>query len=62
MSYFEDYKCGCVSCIVKSKRELLGYCGVHGDDRREVWPVPPESETLYPVTLHTVQFRSKECS
>src|SRR6266478_5426683 len=36
--WFEDYRCGCVSETVRTKRELLGYCGQHGDDRRKVWP------------------------
>lgn len=36
--YFEDYRCGCVSKTVKRKKDLLGYCATHGDDRRHVWP------------------------
>lgn len=36
--YFEDYACGCVSEIVRYKKDLLGYCGQHGDSRRYVWP------------------------
>lgn len=34
--YYEEYKCGCTSNTVRSKRDLVGYCGKHGDDRRYV--------------------------
>lgn len=36
MPWFEEYKCGCVSEVVKTKRELEGYCGKHGSDRRHI--------------------------
>lgn len=36
--WFEEYKCGCLSDYVKNKRDLLGYCPVHGEDRRNVHP------------------------
>lgn len=38
-AYFEDYKCGCVSGYVERKKDLRGYCGQHGQSRRQVWPV-----------------------
>ncbi len=38
VGYFEDYRCGCVSEVVKRKRDLLGYCSTHGEDRRQIWP------------------------
>ncbi len=31
--WYEEYRCGCVSDTVRRKRELLGYCGKHGDER-----------------------------
>jgi hypothetical protein len=34
--WFEDYTCGCVSDIVRFKKDLLGYCGQHGTDRRQI--------------------------
>lgn len=37
--WFEEYRCGCVSEIVKTTKDLLGYCGKHGDDRRRIYPV-----------------------
>jgi len=37
--YFEHYKCGCVSKTVKYKKDLLGYCGVHGADLKMIYPV-----------------------
>jgi len=42
----EDYKCGCVSKTVPSKNLLLGYCAVHGEDRRVMWSeeLPREEE------------------
>lgn len=39
--YFEEYGCGCVSEVVRYKRELLGYCGKHGHGRRHVHRVHP---------------------
>lgn len=39
--YFEEYSCGCVSEIVRRKRDLTGYCGTHGNDRRHVHRVHP---------------------
>jgi len=39
--WFEEYKCGCVSEIVRTKKELLGYCKSHGDDRRHAHHVHP---------------------
>lgn len=30
--WWEEYRCGCVSELVPRKRDLLGYCGTHGDD------------------------------
>jgi hypothetical protein len=44
--WFEDYSCGCVSESVERKRDLLGYCAVHGNERRYVWPESMESETV----------------
>jgi hypothetical protein len=34
VGWFEEYRCGCVSDVVKRKKELLGYCGQHGDNWR----------------------------
>lgn len=39
--WFEEYRCGCVSEVVKRKRDLLGYCGKHGEDRRHVHRIHP---------------------
>ena len=36
--WFEEYSCGCVSDVVRTKRELVGYCGKHGSNRRHVYP------------------------
>jgi hypothetical protein len=38
--YFEEYKCGCLSEVVKRRKDLMGYCEKHGSDRRTVWIVP----------------------
>jgi len=32
----EVYLCGCDSPTVRRKRDLLGYCPVHGEDRQEL--------------------------
>lgn len=35
----EAYRCGCVSPVATRKRDLPGYCGKHGDDRKgDPWP------------------------
>jgi hypothetical protein len=36
--YFEDYRCGCVSETARYKKDLLGYCSIHGEGRRQIWP------------------------
>jgi hypothetical protein len=38
MRWFEEYSCGCVSKFVNRKKDLLGYCPTHGNDRRAVYP------------------------
>ena len=37
-TYFEEYKCGCVSERSDRKKNLLGYCSTHGADVRFVHP------------------------
>lgn len=51
VSWFETYGCGCVSGDAKRKRDLLGYCATHGDERRHVHPIVkwvPESLVVVP--------------
>jgi len=36
--YFEEYRCGCVSETKRRKRDLLGYCSQHGENRRQIFP------------------------
>ena len=38
IGWWEEYKCGCVSEIVKRKKDLPGYCGKHGEDARHKHP------------------------
>lgn len=38
LGWFEEYRCGCVSDTAKRKRDLLGYCGKHGDSARRTLP------------------------
>ena len=35
--WFEEYRCGCVSEDAPRKKDLLGYCSVHGEDRRALY-------------------------
>jgi hypothetical protein len=38
IGWFEEYEnCGCVSETVKTKKELLGYCLKHGNNRRKIY-------------------------
>jgi hypothetical protein len=46
VGYFEEYKCGCVSETVKNRKDLLGYCGKHGEDKRKIYPVYDRNKTL----------------
>lgn len=39
--WWEEYRCGCVSETVARKKDLLGYCGKHGENRRQVFPELP---------------------
>ena len=34
--WIEGYRCGC-SAGAKRKKDLLGYCATHGDDRNELY-------------------------
>ena len=36
--WWEEYRCGCVSKTVRLKRDLVGYCGKHGNSARQVHP------------------------
>lgn len=45
--WFEEYRCGCVSETVRVKKDLPGYCGKHGDNRRGVF------QTKNGVTVQT---------
>jgi hypothetical protein len=38
IGWFEEYHCGCVSDTERFKKDLLGYCGKHGDNRRRAYP------------------------
>ncbi len=33
--WLEEYGCGC-TYVARFKKELIGYCGMHGPDRRMV--------------------------
>lgn len=37
MSWFEEYRCGCISPVVRSEKKLLGYCPVHGASRKNLY-------------------------
>lgn len=41
MKYFEEYRCGCVSESVRRKKDLLGYCAKHGEERIRIHREPP---------------------
>jgi hypothetical protein len=49
--WWEEYSCGCVSKKVSSKKDLLGYCPIHGNDRRALYKdFVPADETN--IRLH----------
>lgn len=38
IGWWEEYRCGCTGQTEKFKKDLLGYCATHGDDRRYIHP------------------------
>lgn len=46
-TWFEEYRCRCVSGYELRRKDLLGYCPTHGADRVRVHRVPttPEERT-----------------
>jgi len=45
MSWFAEYTCGCVSDLGGDKKDILDYCGTHGNDVRH-WHGLPSDKTL----------------
>ena len=44
--WFEEYrKCGCVSDTVARKKDLPGYCPIHGNDRSNVFHIEESNDT-----------------
>ena len=41
--WLEEFKCGC-SNIVKVRKDAIGYCPIHGEDRRRITHVPEIEE------------------
>ena len=37
--WIEEYSCGC-SSEANLKRDLLGFCAIHGNDRRGIYKLP----------------------
>lgn len=35
--WIEEYRCGCVSAVVKDRKQLLGYCNKHGESSKRVY-------------------------
>jgi hypothetical protein len=49
--WYGEYRCGCVSSLVRLKREVLDYCGKHGDDIRHYYREPPPNERTGVICL-----------
>lgn len=47
IQWIEEYNCGC-SQVEDRKKDLLGYCGIHGNERKRVtkMPVPKGKKPL----------------
>ena len=43
-SWSEEYRCGCISAEVPRQADLTGYCGKHGDSRRQLFHLPATDE------------------
>lgn len=42
MTYFAEYACGCVSQLCRTRKDVLDYCGTHGDDARRIHSLPSD--------------------
>lgn len=54
VQWSESYRCGCVSDKVDRKKDLVGYCGQHGEDRNGVFkhlPNEDEGEIAFQIDL-----------
>jgi hypothetical protein len=61
--WWEDYACGCVSETVARKKDLVGYCPVHGEDRRRAWPEeppPPPATGTQPLPRYLTSAQTEE--
>jgi len=45
IGYIESYKCGCSSEVVRYKKDLRGYCPIHGENRLYVFTERAEFES-----------------
>lgn len=45
IQWLAEYRCGCTE-VQDRKRDLVGYCGVHGDSARRVMKIPVEGKPL----------------
>lgn len=45
IQWIEEYNCGC-SLVEDRKKDLLGYCGIHGNERKKVTKVIVGNEPL----------------
>jgi len=41
--WLEEDRCGC-SFVAKTKGELIGYCGKHGENRRNIYRLPEATQ------------------
>ena len=39
--WLEEYSCGC-TYVAKLKKELIGYCGLHGNNRIHIYKLSEE--------------------
>jgi hypothetical protein len=45
MKWIYHYRCGC-SDGPKKKGEMLDYCGIHGDDLMDKYPIPDKARDV----------------
>ncbi len=45
IQWLAEYRCGCTE-VQDRKKDLVGYCGVHGDGARRVMKIPVEGKPL----------------
>lgn len=45
VQWLAEYRCGCTE-VQDRKKDLVGYCGIHGDSARHIYKMPVKDKRL----------------